>query len=95
MAHGALLNCSHEISDDTCGSPEEESAYVLQERLGFNPWAGEDPLRRELLPTSILAWNSYGLCSPKDRKESGMTERLTFTFTFKSLWRASDWAPRE
>ena len=47
-------------------------------RLGFDPWVGKIPWRRERLPTPVFWPGEFrGLCSPWDRKEWGMTKRLS------------------
>ena len=49
---------------------------VQETRVRSPGW--EDPLEKEMAThSSILAWK---ICSPWDRKESGMTERLTLTY---------------
>ena len=47
------------------------------ERPSFDPWVGEIPWRRELLPTPIF-WPGelHGLYNPWGHKESDTTERL-------------------
>ena len=47
-------------------------------RLGFNPWVGKMPWRRERLPTPVF-WPGefHGLYSPWGCKESDMIERLS------------------
>ena len=45
---------------------------AMQE-TGFDPWVGKIPWRRER-PGEV-----HGLCSPRDRKESDTTERLSLT----------------
>ena len=49
------------------------------QRLGFYPWIGKMPWRRERLPTPVF-WPGefHGLYSPLGHKESD----TTFTFTF-------------
>ena len=53
-------------------------------RPGFDPWVGKMPWRREQLPTPVF-WpgESHGLDSPRDCKESNMTEQLSLNFTSK------------
>ena len=49
-------------------------------RPGFNLWAGKIPWRRERLPISVfLPGKFHGLYSPRGRKESDTTERLSFS----------------
>ena len=45
---------------------------------GFDPWVGKTPWRRKRLPTAVF-WpgESHGLYSPRGRKESDTTERLS------------------
>ena len=44
-------------------------------RLGFNPWVGKIPWRRERLPTPVFWLGEFhGLHSPWGHKESDMTE---------------------
>ena len=47
---------------------------------GFDPWVGKVPWRREWLPTSVF-WPGefHGLYSPRGRKESDTTERLSLS----------------
>ena len=58
-------------------------------RLGFNPWVGKMPWRRERLPTPVF-WPGefHGLYSPRGHKESDNTERLSL-----SLSRIPSWCP--
>ena len=56
-------------------------------RHGFNPWVGKIPWRREWQPTLVF-WpgefhgqRSLAGYSPRGRKESDMTERLSHTHT--------------
>ena len=50
------------------------------QRPGFSPWVGKTPGRREWLPTPVF-WPGefHGLHSPRGRKESDPTERLSLT----------------
>ena len=49
-------------------------------RPGFDPWLGKIPWRKEGLPTPVF-WPGefHGLYSPRGRKESNMTERLSLS----------------
>ena len=49
-------------------------------RLGFDPWVGKIPWRRERLPTPVF-WprEFHGLYSPWGYKESDMTELLSLS----------------
>ena len=64
------------------GSDSKESVCNAGD-LGFNPWFGKMPWRREWQPTPIfLPGEFHGQgslvdCSPWGRKESDMTEQLT------------------
>ena len=51
-----------------CGSAGKESTCIAGD-LGFSPWVGKIPRRRERLP-SLVFWHGefHGLCSPWDRK---------------------------
>ena len=53
-------------------------------RPGFDPWIGKIAWRRERLPSPVF-WPGefHGLYNPWCRKESDMTERLTFHFPKK------------
>ena len=57
-------------------------------RHGFDPWVRKTSWRREWQPTPVLlpqqfrGQRSLAGYSPWDRKESDMTERLTFSHTF-------------
>ena len=61
---------------------------VLCRRLGFNPWVGKIPWRREWLPTPVFlpgefhGQRSLEGYSPQDPKESDMTEQLTLSLHF-------------
>ena len=46
----------------------------------LDPWVGNIPWRMERLPTPVC-WPGefHGLCSPRDCKESGATEQLSFS----------------
>ena len=48
----------------------------------FDPWIGRIPWRREWLPTPVF-WPGelHGLYSPRGRKESDTTERLSLSLT--------------
>ena len=50
--------------------------------IGFDPWVGKIPWRRERLPTPVF-WPGefHGLYSPRSRKELDMTKRFSFHFT--------------
>ena len=52
-------------------------------RLGFDPWVGKIPWRRERLPAPVF-WPGefHGLYSLWDRKESDMTEQLSLSLPF-------------
>ena len=66
-----------------CGSAGKESACNVGD-LGFNPWVGKIPQRRERLPTPgypLWPGEFHGLYSPWGRKESDMTEWLSLHFT--------------
>ena len=56
-------------------------------RLGFDPWVGKIPWRREGLPAPVF-WPGefHGLYSPWGCKESDMTERVHFI-----LWQMLDY----
>ena len=58
--------------------------------LGFDPWVGKIPWRRERLPTPVF-WpgESYGLYSPWGRKELDMTEQSSDTHYRETLRRLS------
>ena len=49
-------------------------------RLGFDPWAGKIPWRRESIPTPVF-WPGefHGLYSPWGHQESDTTERLSLS----------------
>ena len=49
-------------------------------RLGFDPWVGKIPWRRERLPNPVF-WprEFHGLYSPWGYKESDMTELLSLS----------------
>ena len=51
-------------------------------RPGFDPWVGKIPWRRERLPAPVF-WpvEFHGLYSPWGRKESEMTEQLSFSLS--------------
>ena len=53
-------------------------------RPGFDPWVEKILWRRERLPTPVF-WprELHGLDSPRDHKESNMTERLSLSHGFK------------
>ena len=61
------------------GSAGKESA-CNEDRLGFDPWVGKIPWRRERLPTAVF-WPGefHGLYSPWGHKESDTTERLSLS----------------
>ena len=70
----------------------ESQPICLQcRRLGFDPWVGKIPWRREWQPTPVLLpGESHGQrslvgYSPWGHKESDMTERLTHTHTTVSI----------
>ena len=46
-------------------------------RLGFNPWVGEIPWRRERLPTPVVWPEEFHGYSPWGHKELDTTERLS------------------
>ena len=56
--------------------------------LGFNPWVGKIPWRRNWQPTPVFlpgeshGWRSMVGYSPRGHKELGMTEWLQFHFHF-------------
>ena len=54
---------------------KKKSAGNTGDSLGFNPWVGKIPWRRERLPTPVF-WPGelHGLYSPRGHKQSGMTE---------------------
>ena len=64
------------------GSESKESAYNAGD-LGFYPWVGKIPWRREQISTPVF-WPGevHGLHSPWGHKESDMTVTFTFTFFF-------------
>ena len=76
-------NCKKMI---TCSSGDKECALQCR-RLGFNPWVGKIPWRREWQPTPVfLPGESHGQrslagYSPWGGKKSDMTE-ATKTLTF-------------
>ena len=51
---------------------------------GFDPWVGKILWRRERLPPLVF-WprEFHGLYSPRGRKESDMTERLSVSLSFQ------------
>ena len=61
------------------GSTGKESTCNVGD-LGLIPGLGRSPWRRERLPTPVL-WPGefHGLYSPRDHKESNMTERLSLS----------------
>ena len=67
------------------GSAGKESACNLGDLPGFDPWVGKIPWRRESLPTPVF-WpgevhgqRSLVGYSPRDCKESDMTEHLSLS----------------
>ena len=69
-------------------------AQKVKKPLGFNPWVGKIPWRRERLPTPVF-WPGefHGLYSPWGCKESDTTERLSLSLftelgTAFMLWAA-------
>ena len=56
-------------------------------RLGFDPWVGKIPWRRQRLPTSVF-WPGefHGLYSPWGHKELNMTEQLSLACLLASLF---------
>ena len=66
----------------------KESAYPCR-RLGFNPWVGKIPWRRNWQPTPVfLIGKSHGqrsLDAHGVEKESDMTERLHFHFSLSCI----------
>ena len=65
----------------TCGSAGKESACNAGV-LGLIPGLGRFPWRQERLPTPVF-WPGefHGLYSPRGRKESDMTERLSLSLS--------------
>ena len=56
----------------------KESA--CSDQLGFNPWDGKIPWRKERLPTPVFWPGEFqGLYSPQGHKESDTTERLSLS----------------
>ena len=54
--------------------------------LGFDPWVGKIPWRRERLPTPVFGPREFhGLYSPWGRKESDKTQRLSLSLKLVSL----------
>ena len=56
------------------------------QRLGFNPWVGKIPWKKERLPTPVF-WHGefHVLYSPWGCKESDATERLSLSIYIKSF----------
>ena len=62
-----------------CGSAGKESACNAGD-LGFNPWVGKIPWRRERLSTPLFWPGEFlGLYGPWGHKELDTTERLSLT----------------
>ena len=56
-------------------------------RPGFDSWGWEDPLEMGMAThSSILAWRIPGLYSPRGRKETDTTERLSLHLPFATTW---------
>ena len=70
--------------DFLCGSAGEESA-CNEGDLGSTPGSGRSPGEGKGLPTPVF-WPGefHGLYSPRDRRESDMTERLALHFMLLS-----------
>ena len=68
-----------------CGSAGKETA-CNGGRLGFNPWVGKIPRRREQLPT-LLFWPGefHGLYSPWCHEELDTTEQLSLYLDFLTM----------
>ena len=62
-----------------CGSAGKESARNAGD-LGFAPWVGKIPWRRERLPTPVF-WPGEFLYSTWGHKESDTTEQLSFSLS--------------
>ena len=62
-----------------CGSAGKEPCNAGD--LGFDPWVGKIPWRRERLPTPVF-WPGefHGMYSPRGHKESDTNERLSVHF---------------
>ena len=76
------LNISHGFPRATSG--KEHACYCMsRKRLGFDPWVGKIPWRREwqsilvFLAGECCGWRSLAGNSPGGCKESDMTERLS------------------
>ena len=55
-------------------------------RPGFDPWVGKIPWRRERLQTPVFRPGEFhGLYSPRGRKESDTTERLSLHFASRAV----------
>ena len=68
---------------------------LLRKKNQFDPWVGKIPWKRERLPTPVF-WPGefHGLYSPWGRKESDVTERTWFIFTFSVILPSSCWEGR-
>ena len=55
-------------------------ASLVKSPLGFDPWVGKIPWRKENLPTPVF-WPGeiHGLYSPWGRKELAVTEQLSLS----------------
>ena len=72
-----------------CGSAGKEFACNLGD-LGSIPGSGRFPWRRERLPTPVFWPGEFnGLYSPWDRKESGTTERPSFSCSLSPGWKTA------
>ena len=60
--------------------------YLQCRRLGFDPWVGKIPWRRESLPTPVF-WprEFHGLSSPWSCKELEITEQLSLSLSVQYL----------
>ena len=83
-----ILNIYRKLNKNgfLCGSDSKESTCNVG-GLGFSPWAGKNPLEKEMeTHSSIFAWRipwterSLAGYSPWSRKESDKTEELTQHF---------------
>ena len=71
------------------GSSAGKESTCNAEDLGFNPWVGKIPWRRERLPTPLF-WPGevHGLYSPWGHRELNTTEQLSLSFIAEYLKRA-------